>query len=436
MKEKIGKSLLQTLRPHPAVYEVADAELSGFYLRVQPSGKMNYYTRYRLPDGTRRRVRIGSAQHLTPAQARDEARKILADAIRGIDASRVIKKEKRRTLGSFITDDYAPTSLSNLKRGKETLLRLQSCFSDLWSEPLERISVGLLDKWRSKRIASGTKVSTVNRDIAALRSALTKAVDWDLLPTHPLKRLKQLKEAKDPIVRYLDEDEEGRLLNALEVREERIRAERRSANAWRRERGYREHPDLDSVAFADHLKPMVLLSLHTGLRRGELFALRWHDVDIGNEIITLRGSENKSGRTRHIPLNSTALQTLTAWNTRVEEIGHVFKGRDGAPFDNVSRSWSKVVQAATLKNFRWHDMRHHFASWLVMSGVDLNTVRELLGHSDLKMTLRYAHLAPEHTAAAVARLTERPGFPSNVVHFPSGDASSDRTSSPSLSRSR
>jgi site-specific recombinase XerD len=71
---------------------------------------------------------------------------------------------------------------------------------------------------------------------------------------------------------------------------------------------------------------------------------------------------------------------------------------------DVNTSWGNVLVDAKIENFRWHDMRHHFASHLVMAGVDLNTVRELLGHADLKMTLRYAHLAPEHKAAAVAKL--------------------------------
>lgn len=78
----------------------------------------------------------------------------------------------------------------------------------------------------------------------------------------------------------------------------------------------------------------------------------------------------------------------------------------GTQFDSVKKAWSSILKAADIKDFRWHDMRHHFASKLVMAGVDLNTVRELLGHADIKMTLRYAHLAPEHKANAVAKLVE------------------------------
>jgi site-specific recombinase XerD len=79
----------------------------------------------------------------------------------------------------------------------------------------------------------------------------------------------------------------------------------------------------------------------------------------------------------------------------------VFAGKDGKSFVDIKTAWNKLLRDAGISDFHWHDLRHHFASRLVMRGVDLNTVRELMGHGDIKMTLRYAHLAPEHKKAAI-----------------------------------
>jgi integrase len=207
----------------------------------------------------------------------------------------------------------------------------------------------------------------------------------------------------DSRVRYLTGDEETSLMTALEDREKVIRQGRASGNEWRKVRQLEPRPDLNALPFADHLKPMVIVSLNTGLRWGELVALTWDKVDMTNANLTVIGTTAKSGKTRHVPLNTTAMIALKKWQN--QSTGPVvFPGRDGGTLDNVNRSWNAVLTVAKITDFRWHDMRHHFASRLVMAGVDLNTVRELLGHSDMKMTLRYAHLAPEHKAAAVAKL--------------------------------
>uniref|UniRef100_UPI004047C2DE tyrosine-type recombinase/integrase n=1 Tax=Pseudomonas sp. TMP25 TaxID=3136561 RepID=UPI004047C2DE len=160
-------------------------------------------------------------------------------------------------------------------------------------------------------------------------------------------------------------------------------------------------PDLRKVEFADHLKPLTLLSLNTGMRQGEVFNLNWRDVDLTNKVLTVEGDTSKSGQTRHIPLNKEALAVLTNWRNAGERQGYVFPGQSGGRLDNVKKSWAGVLTMAKITAFRWHDLRHTFASKLVMAGVPLNTVRDLLGHSDIKMTLRYAHLAPDSKAAAV-----------------------------------
>jgi Phage integrase family len=122
---------------------------------------------------------------------------------------------------------------------------------------------------------------------------------------------------------------------------------------------------------------------------------------------TVTGATAKSRRTRHIPLNREATSVLTNWRAQCEDLsGLVFVNDAGVRFDRVNFSWRRLLKDAGISDFRWHDMRHHFASRLAMGGVDLNTIRELLGHSDYTMTLRYAHLAPEFRMKAVEVLDE------------------------------
>ena len=109
----------------------------------------------------------------------------------------------------------------------------------------------------------------------------------------------------------------------------------------------------------------------------------------------------------HIPMNLTLIKTLMAWKEQTGRNGNdlIFPSpKTGGVMDNCKKAWASLLKEANIVNFRWHDMRHDFASQLVMKGADLNTVRELLGHADMKMTLRYAHLAPQVKRAAVEML--------------------------------
>lgn len=263
----------------------------------------------------------------------------------------------------------------------------------------------LIERWRTKRINDGIKTATINRDIVILKAALSKAVEWGIISEHPLQKLKPFKIDAVGKVRYLHGEEEKSLKTVLDARDAEIKAARLRGNTWRTERGYDCFPELVSFLFADYLTPMILISLNTGLRRGELFSLRWHSINFEQATLTIMGDNAKSGKTRHIPLNTIALKVLKEWRQQAQHSEWVFSSsKTGEAFTHVKSAWASVLKKAQIENFRWHDMRHHFASKLVMAGVDLNTVRELLGHGDIKMTLRYAHLAPEHKARAVEKL--------------------------------
>jgi integrase len=143
--------------------------------------------------------------------------------------------------------------------------------------------------------------------------------------------------------------------------------------------------------------------MNTGLRRGEVLKLRWGSVDLNRRLITVEGRNAKNRQTRHVPLNEEAMNVLRCWREQ--------SGGSEKVFDVVTRfqtAWKKLPLRAGSTHFRWHDLRHHSASRLVQRGVPLNTVRDLLGHSSVGMSLRYAHLAPDQRREAVAKLNEKP----------------------------
>jgi len=372
---------------------------------------MSYYLVYRLASSQKKRVRIGPANALSVAQARDLALKYAAQAIAGDDpqaakqqAREAAQRAQLQTLGGFLDAKYAPWVLAERKSGAATLARLRHNFVDLLDRPMQEISPWVIEKWRAEQLKGGKQKSTINRDITGLKSILAKAVAWDILPSHPLTKLKPIKLDTKGRVRYLTDAEEVRLRTALAERDGRIKTARARTNVWRRIRGYAELLTLEAHTYGDHLTPLVLLSLNTGLRRGELFSLHWADIQWQPKTLLVRGETAKSGQTRHLPLNAEALQVLTAWREQAPGDGLIFPGKHGGRLHNVRNAWRGVLTAADIRGFRWHDLRHTFASKLVMVGVPLNTVRELLGHKTLAMTLRYAHLAPDHKASAVERL--------------------------------
>lgn len=401
MRGIISNSLLSQVKPRIKYYEIRDQKLKGFILRVQPSGDMYYRCEY----ARGKVVSLGASTVLTPAQARDKAREILSQAVLGVEPDGK-KTRDQVTFKEFVEDDYEAWRSANRKSGKDDLRRLKVNFvRKMGSRLLMDITPIIIEKWRTNRINSGTQVATVNRDIIILKASLSKAVEWGFIAEHPLRQLKQLRVDSAPKVRYLSQGEEKRLKDAILKRDQSLKNARCRGNEWRKSRHYDLRQDLSECLFADHLTPMVLVSLNTGLRRGELFNLLWANIDFDRAILTVDGIATKNGKTRHIPLNTVALQALQEWRRQTVQEGLVFSSqKTGKAFDNVNKAWDGILVEAEIENFRWHDMRHHFASKLVMAGIDLNTVRELLGHADIKMTLRYAHLAPEHKALAVAKL--------------------------------
>ncbi|WP_158972636.1 tyrosine-type recombinase/integrase [Paraglaciecola sp. L3A3] len=405
VKAKISNSTIRNLKPSDK--RLNDTDISGFHARITENGKIKYYLFYRL-NGKQVNYLLGADGQITPAQARDLAKDKSAEIIKGIDVQAVRKQAKEQvrlsklsTLRAFVEQKYKPwLETRNAKTSTAAIKNLKASFPQFLDFQLSDITAWHLEKWRNEKKSGGLKPATINRRINTLKGCLSRAVEWEIIESHDLHKVKALK-VDNSKVRYLDKDEEKRLRDALKSRDGKIKSQRTSANKFRVERGYELLPDLTQNTFADYLSPIVLLAMNTGMRRGEILSIEWQNVDLSNRNLTVISENAKSGKTRHIPLNNEAYETLKNWKIDSGFHGLVFKGQDGKQLLEIRKSWATVLDMAKIEDFRFHDLRHHFASKLVMASVDLNTVRELLGHSDLTMTLRYAHLAPEHKAAAV-----------------------------------
>ncbi len=227
------------------------------------------------------------------------------------------------------------------------------------------LSTRIIEQWQSKRLKYN-KPSTVNRILATLKHMINKAVQWDMVSEETLKQVRNVKllEENNKRLRFLTVEECQSLIGCC----------------------------------APHLKPIVTVALHTGMRKSEILNLKWEQIDLVHGFILLDTSKN--GERREIPIDNTLDEMFNQIPHSIESI-YVFTDRDGNPYKSVKKSFSTALKKARIRDFRLHDLRHCFGSHLVMNGVDLTTVKDLLGHKSLTMTLRYAHLAPEHKRKAV-----------------------------------
>ncbi|MCW8934249.1 MAG: tyrosine-type recombinase/integrase [Gammaproteobacteria bacterium] len=381
MQKKISDPLIKKLKPKPKPYEVRDTGLKGFILRVQPSGSMSYYCEYRRG----KRERLGFVSKMTLGRARQLVIDIHAEE----EKNGYIPKKKRgdtsiNTLIEFLDKEYKPWFKSTRKPPYRNLDNL-AAFRFLHDKDMTDISIRLIERWSAKQKDEGKADSTIKRYLNTLKAVLNKAVEWGVIEKSPLVGLKPIKTDDLGRIRFLNAEEEKSLFEALNYRESLMRKKNDLL------------ADLNLVAYTDYLKPMVILAKNTGMRKGEILSLTWKDINFQTAQVTIRGETAKSSKTRHIPLNKAAYTMLKKWykqsvNERVFNIG------------SIQGVWNKLIESSGISDFRFHDLRHDFASKLVMAGVDLKTVQELLGHADLTMTLRYSHLASSHKADAVEKL--------------------------------
>lgn len=236
--------------------------------------------------------------------------------------------------------------------------------------PLAHINTLAVERYQTIVIKKGMKPATVNKHISIIKAMIKKAVDWNMASDDTLKSVRAVKmlTENNKRLRFISHEECRALIDACTKR----------------------------IA---HLKPVIVTALNTGMRKEEILSLKWEQLDLKHGFILI--DRTKNGERREIPLNDTLQNTFRGMQRRLDVPWVFYDPFDGKRYNSVKHSFKEACRRAGIVDFRFHDLRHTFASHLCMAGVDLKTVQELLGHKTLTMTLRYAHLAPGHKRKAV-----------------------------------
>lgn len=402
--KKLTNTAVEKLQSSDTRQEYRDAEIKGLLVRVYPSGKKSFMLNY----ARGKYITLGDANVLKVAEARELARLELGKVAAGKDPAEARKRKAAGTFADYFKNHYQAHIEQNQKGAKQALVRYRYLCTQVGKVPLSDFTAFRINKFQSQRKKEGVSDATINRDVSAILAMLRHAVNMSLLTELPLKG--KVQKNREPLEnpRYLFPEEESRLREALATRDAGKREERKRYNEWRQERDYPLFPEIG--LYSDYLAPLVLTAMLTGLRRGELFNLAWQDIDLQAGEVVVRAKGAKSGKTRTVPLRDECREVLATWKqlTEYSQPGdYVFPNKKGERLDNVKTSFSNLLKAADITGFRFHDLRHHCASMLVQADVSLYTVKEWLGHSDFKMTQRYAHLAPDNLKEAARTLDSK-----------------------------
>lgn len=311
--------------------------------------------------GQRRREKIGPSKALAEKVHAKRQVEIAEGKFLGI------RKEHKYSFAEA-TDRFLTYSQANKRSYLRDVLSVRKHLLPVFGEKLlSQIGSWDVEKYKAMR---KTHVSngSVNRELACLKTIFNKSVLWGMASTNPVKGVRFFPEKRR--LRFLMPDEIQILLEAC----------------------------------SDDFRTIVLTALNTGMRRGEILNLTWDDVDLERRQLLVRDSKN--GESRTVEMNDLLTETLKLHMSQQRpRPTNVFVGRTGAPLTTIQHTFERTCQRAGLTDLHFHDLRHTFASHLVMNGIDLTTVKELLGHKSIQMTLRYAHLSQPHKKKAVETLS-------------------------------
>ncbi len=342
--------------------------------RISKNGKVSYRVKIRIK-GTPPM----SETFTSLTKAREWASKTETRIKDGVRFS--ILEARKRTLGELI-EQYETNVLPHKKTSSavDTARHLKEWRRRIGDRYLLHITPALISKTREEIATSPEQKkrksnSTLNRYMAALSVVFSYGVnELEWLEVNPVSKVHKLSEPAGR-VRCLSDAERESLLSAVQE------------------------------AGNPYLYPAVLVAITTGARRMEILSLKWEDVDLNAARAVLHNTKN--GERRGLPLVEPALGALRELYKNRGNSPFVFPSRDGTqPFD-IKRSWDKAIATAGVENFRFHDLRHTCASYLIMNSVTMGEISELLGHKTLQMTKRYAHLFDNHKHSVVEKMSTK-----------------------------
>jgi integrase len=374
--ERLSKTVVERIAATERDIIAWDETLPGFGVRVKPSGVRSYIVQYRnRSTGASKRLTIGRhGPLLTFDQAKKQARALLADAMRGEDPAEARKVARKAPSVAELAADYLERHAIPKKRPKS----VRDDRSMLDNIILPRLGAKKVEAVGRRdiepiHVAMKDRPYQANRVLSVLSKMFNLAMEWKWRPDNPAKGIERFEEQKRD--RWLSDDELRRLSVVLEDH-----PNKRAANA-------------------------VRLQLLTGARLGEILASRKEDFDLLRDVWTKPSHQTKQKRTEHLPLSAQATGLIASIiETSDPESPFLFPGnKPGQPLREVKKFWRTIMCQAGITNYRRHDNRHTYASHLVSSGLSLEIVGKLLGHTTTTTTKRYAHLADDPLRAATER---------------------------------
>lgn len=337
------------------------------------------------------------------------------------------KMKVPKSQGKLSKSDTPLPELRSALNHRLTLKMIAVNFQDFFPLRVSEVNCYLLRCWGEDAIQTrNISVQTVNRNVNAFRGMIHWAYRVGLIPEYKLHGYENLKESARTGIgrRCLSNNEIKRLLSALDKREADKRDKRENyensyTRKYRLQNGLpvidRDCPPIGEGYF-DFVYPMISLALHTGARKGSLIGLKWRDVDLEKRAIVFQGEMSKSGKAILSPINSYLLEVLSKWK-RQNEITDAPKDLEKYvlypcqdQYQPISKSaptcWTSLLEDAEITNFRWHDLRHTFASTLANSNVPLPTLQALMGHANIRTTSLYLHATDEQKKSAVDLLEQ------------------------------